>query len=259
MATLAFDIGIKNLAYCIYDPSSQTIHAIENVNLMAADEVEHILCAKDHKVPTTATYASVLGPTCKRHVPDSHPILTGTLQILKATAKEKGIVKGKMPKKENLLTLLKTAYSLPVIKAKKPKAAAQSLETLHDALRQMVLIRETIFNKSIKAVLLENQPAFKNPHMKSVQVLLFAVLRDWFLTMDHTPSYHLVHAKKKVQDAASGDAGYADRKRGSDERARILFENPAIKATEEIRAVWQTAKKKSDMSDALCMCVDFKA
>ena len=133
--------------------------------------------------------------------------------------------------------------------------AGQSLADIHDALRKMATDRWPVF-RSCTHILLENQPAFKNPHMKSVQVLLFAVLREMFLQQGTPASFHLIHAKKKVQDAAAGDEGYADRKRGSEDRVRTLFVNERF-VSEEMKRMWFDAKKKSDMADAVCMCVDF--
>ena len=280
---LAFDIGVKNLAYAvlsspgtensllssssgrrensIYDSSTNIINALENVNLMADEEPEKVFCSKDHKKPIVATYSSALGPTCKRHCPSTHPILLNgegkphkTHAQFKAVAKDKGIKTSVL--KDDLLGSLRLHYSLPLVKAKKPKVAGQSLADIHDALRKMATERWSIF-KNATHVLLENQPAFKNPHMKSVQVLLFAVLREKFLVESRTASFHLVHAKKKVQDATAGDEGYAERKRGSEARIHDLFtKNPSI-ASEAIKTMWLSAKKKSDMADAVCMCVDW--
>lgn len=92
--------------------------------------------------------------------------------------------------------------------------------------------------------------------MKSVQVLLFATLREQFLINRQTPEYHLVHAKKKVGDAKKGDEGYAERKNKSEERLKTLFDE-GIVMNDALYEDWKKAKKKSDMADALCMCVDF--
>jgi hypothetical protein len=249
---LAFDIGIKNLAYAVYDTSANQIIALENVNLIpsAAATTCH-LCTK----PINATYESALGPTCKRHIPKTHPILVAKdIKALKDAAKAKGLKHTGL--KAELVTTVQTAYSLPLAKVKEPKAAAQSLETLHDALRAFARSKWDLF-RTCDAVLLENQPAFKNPHMKSVQVLLFATLRELFLVAGQPVQFRLVHAKKKVEGAEAGDAGYAERKRGSEERVEALF--TTVHCTEGIRTMWQAAKKKSDMADAVCMCVDFAA
>jgi hypothetical protein len=250
---LAFDIGIKNLAYCVLetvDASHQKVQALENCSLL--EPVATVSCsACSHK----ATYQSSVGLTCKRHAAKTHPLWPVeqgiTLPALKAGLKEAGL-----PTKGTKATLLEVAFSRWTFPYKAPKqasAASQTLTDLHDALRAFVSQRWATFS-GCDAVLLENQPAFKNPHMKSVQVLLFAVLREAFLVAGQRPSFHLVHAKKKVADATAGDAGYKERKQGSEKRVHDAF---AANPTNPFYEAWCAAPKKSDMADAYCMCVDF--
>ena len=260
MTTLvAFDIGIKNLAFCVMrrDSSNQELLALENYNLLASETAAAILCSK---CKAKASYESVLGPTCKRHIPSTHPLLQEDgkvcekmplMPVLKAAAKALNL-KGKT--KDSLIEALKTRHSLPLVKVKAPNAAKQTLVALHDALRTMVTDRWTAFS-SCQEILLENQPALKNPHMKTVQVLLFAALRERFLQSNLNPNFHLIHAKKKVMTAEKGDAGYADRKLGSEQRFQELIDSGKLKGS--LTEAWLVAKKKSDMSDAVCMCMDF--
>jgi hypothetical protein len=242
MSVLAFDIGIKNLAFAIVDASANCL-ALENYDLMSDLKVATTTCTL---CKSNASYQCSLGSFCKRHVPKSHPIQEDlkTIPAIKAFLKSKDLKP--LSGKDKLLEQLKGVVAIPLIKPKIAKAAGQSLTSLHDFLRRFVAEKWDLF-KNCSVVLLENQPAFKNPHMKSVQVLLFAVLREWYLRsvpvalaqVALVPVFHLVHAKKKVV-AEAGDAGYAARKKGS-----ALYEH------------FQAAKKRSDMADALCMCVDF--
>jgi hypothetical protein len=258
MTTLvAFDIGIKNLAFCAIrrDSSNQELIALENYNLLASETAAAILCSK---CKSKASYESVLGPTCKRHIPSTHPLLQEDGQkmplmpVLKAAAKALNL-RGKT--KDSLIEALKTRHSLPLTKVKAPNAAKQTLVALHDAIRTLVTDRWTTFS-SCQEILLENQPALKNPHMKTVQVLLFAALRERFLGAGQNPNFHLIHAKKKVTTAEKGDAGYADRKLGSEQRFQELIDSGKLKGS--LTEAWLVAKKKSDMSDAVCMCMDFE-
>ena len=57
--------------------------------------------------------------------------------------------------------------------------------------------------------------------------------------------------------APKGDAGYAERKRGSEERLVSLFESEEITGPDFYEA-WKRAPKKADMADALCMCMDLE-
>ena len=248
---LAFDIGIKNLAFCVLDASHQKIQALENCSLL--EPVATVSCSTcSHK----ATYQSSVGLTCKRHISKIHPLWPeeqgDTLPVLKAALKAGGLpTKGT---KATLLEVAKTHWTFPYKAPKQASAASQTLTDLHDALRAFVRTKWATFS-GCDVVLLENQPAFKNPHMKSVQVLLFATLREAFLVAGQRPSFHLVHAKKKVADATAGDAGYKERKQGSEKRVHDAF---ATNPTDPWYGAWCTATKKSDMADAYCMCVDYR-
>jgi hypothetical protein len=253
---LAFDIGIKNLAFCILENQQQVI-ALENVNLLP--DVETISC-RHPPCKLQARFQADSIPYCKRHLPKSRPVLPELSKaklpankVLKDLVREKGCI-AKGVSNAAFVEALATKYAIPFEQPKQVNASRVSLETIHDALRHFVSQHAVLF-QGCTHVLLENQPAFKNPHMKSVQVLLFAVLREFFLSHQQTPSYQFVHAKKKVADAKKGDAGYAERKSKSEDRLRELFDSGTI-VSPALYQQWKSAKKKSDMADALCMCVD---
>ena len=255
---LAFDIGVKNLAFAVVS-EDRTVHALENVNLLAP--VEPIRCSV---APCShlAKYCTPVASYCKRHLPKTHTILaeldkkkTPPHRRLKELIKEHGLEAETRGTTINAyLSALRTRFALPVQQPAQGAVAKLSLEFIHDALRGAVNQRSELFQGATH-VLLENQPAFKNPHMKSVQVLLFATLREWFLQQGQRPSFHLVHAKKKIGDAPKGDAGYTERKQKSEDRVRELFESGGLKG-QAYYEHWKQAKKKSDMADALCMAAD---
>jgi hypothetical protein len=104
-----------------------------------------------------------------------------------------------------------------------PKVAAVAvkkvdLEKIHDGIRSVIIKNKEIF-ESASQILLENQPVYKNPVMKSVQMMLFASLRD---LLHPIPKVRLVHAGRKTEVTghvadtaeliAKGDKGYSDRK-----------------------------------------------
>jgi hypothetical protein len=294
---LAFDIGIKNLAYCILekvrcgsgpDASGAKIIAWENVNLLlegveggaaAAAKPVCATCGKGAKwaVVRTGDGADQQRLVCARHVPADRKVLAGAdgkpLKTLPAVGELKtmceaaglGKPASKPPKKEDWVGLLATRYALPVgavVKgaAKVTRAMGANVTALHDGILAMILDdRRYDTFMSCDAVLLENQPVLKNPTMKTVQILLFATLRDNFKAERDgerpLPPFHLVHAGKKVQGVESGDAGYTARKQGSEERAKAWLSKHAT------GSVWErsflTAGKKSDLADALCMCLDY--
>lgn len=256
---LAFDIGIKNLAFCILE--EKTVYRLENVNILGP--VEKTVCSghsiKGKKPCTSSATFSVNGSyVCTRHIPSEYTVIkkAPTLPELKELAKSAGISTVKKTKAD-ILVALSSTHAFPYKQPRQAKASTQSLAELHDALRTFIDRFWPDFQHATH-VLLENQPAFKNPHMKSVQVLLFASLRERFLQAGMCPSFHLVHAKKKVADAEAGDAGYAERKSKSEQRVTELFTSGTLSAVNsDTLGSWTTQKKKSDMADAVCMCCDF--
>jgi hypothetical protein len=253
---LAFDIGIKNLAFCILE--GNTVKALENCNIL--EPVEVITCSNP-ACKLRATYKVDTTVYCKRHIPKTHTVLKDLdgkklppNKTLKELVKTHGCI-SHGHNNADYLRALATKFAMRVEQPKQVNASKVSLEIVHDSLRRFVQEYWHVFTGST-AVLLENQPAFKNPHMKSVQVLLFATLREHFLAYEETPSYHFIHAKKKVGDAPKGDEGYAERKNKSEERLKTLFEQGTV-TNSTLYDAWKSNKKKSDMADALCMCVDF--
>lgn len=257
MSVLAFDIGIKNLAWCCL--KDKEIVGWDNYNLMSDS-------SNIAQIKTTCANCKSKGVydisgirVCSRHCPTTKPALRdlsgNILKKIPAVSVLRDIL-NKIPqlhkspaKKDAILEELKKYFSIPIIEAKVPKAPDVGLTTIHDSLQKLVKDQMELW-KTCKIILLENQPAFKNPTMKSVQMLLFATLRD---LIPSPPPLKLVHAGKKVQVGEKGDAGYKDRKSASEARAeKFLKENPQAKW----QTKWSQAAKKSDLADALCMCID---
>ena len=90
--------------------------------------------------------------------------------------------------------------------------------------------------------------------MKSVQILLFATLRDMY--QPSPPELKLIHAKKKVEGVEKGDKGYKERKAGSEHRAAQFLHGSGLVGGAPWLKIWNAAKKKSDLADALAMCLD---
>ena len=252
---LAFDIGIKNLAYCILENNTNVI-GLENCNIL--EPVQHVPC---FMCKVKASYKAGDNFFCKRHTPGTHTILKEldskklpAVKALKDLVKEHNC-EDLGSKKDQLIESLSKKFAMRFEQPKQENASKISLELIHDALRKFVQEKWTDFSNSTD-ILLENQPVYKNPHMKSIQVLLFATLREQFLKNGQSPKFQLVHAKKKVDDAPKGDDGYKERKQKSEDRLTELFESGKI-TNPILFKMWKESKKKSDMADALCMCIDY--
>lgn len=276
MKILAFDIGIRNLAWCVVEggasaataaPDSKQTRILgwQNYDLLAGAGNDapkaKVTCSKcSHK----ASYSSPASPepTCLRHCPASHPPLKDlsgvAIKTLPAVAGLKALVAAanltppKQAKKEQLRELLASRFSLPLEKVKLKKAVEHELATIHDSIRTFVTANLPLF-RQVDRILLENQPVLKNPTMKSVQILLFATLRD--LLQPAPPPLKLVHAGKKVVGKTTGDAGYKSRKDASEAAVEELLETGKGADSAQWLTYFRAQAKKSDLADAYLMCV----
>lgn len=264
---LAFDIGIRNLAWCCMskpnnsDPPRYIIQGWQNVDLLSSTEgiVSKIACTK---CSAKASHQSGTVYTCGRHCPADKPALRdisgGILKKIPSQAQLKLLFtqRGFLPiPKTRQATLEKLAehYSLPIEQKKKKKAVDTELSVLHDAIRSMVQQNSSLF-RTATAIHLENQPVLKNPTMKTVQILLYATLRD--LLGPTPPPVRLVHAGVKVKGKQTGDKGYKERKQGSEEKAAEVFKAGKIVDAPRWQSHLASHSKQNDLTDAFCMCVD---
>ena len=132
------------------------------------------------------------------------------------------------------------------------KIRNSDLANLHDALQKFVDSRLELF-RTAGTILLENQPAFKNPTMKSLQILLFATLRERLPGV----TVGFVHASKKTQGATAGDKGYSERKKASETRVDDWFQKEDVADRGKWKDFLAGQHKKSDLCDTLCMCLDY--
>ena len=260
---LAFDIGIKNLAWsCLeYKDKKFKILGWDNCNLLTEtsnlDPTVKVTC---HLCKVKASYTSNEKLYCVKHCPITpFTDLSGSRLTKIPGVKEcKAILFNKDPvkrltKRDEIVAELSKHFSLPIIKVKVTKAPDANLSVIHDAIRSLVLHNKELWS-STTLICLENQPAFKNPTMKSVQMILFATLRD--ILQPNPPKLVLVHAGKKVENVQVGDAGYKERKAGSEARIESFLKTDTLLESGKWKDLWLQAKKKSDLADALCMCID---
>jgi hypothetical protein len=262
---LAFDIGIKNLAWCCADvsPTGVTIRGWANENLVSGETAEEGVTAD--KCTSCAKKAGfVHGPSgkayCVRHCPPLTPALrdlSGTVlkkipavTTLKAIAERDGADKAALKTKKSVLEFLESRACFPKVKTIVKKV---DLCTIHDGMRAFITKNRELFG-GCADILLENQPAYKNPVMKSVQMMLFATLRD---LLPGPPSVRLVHAGRKTAGATGGDEGYTERKDMSEARVVAGFRAAKIVSRDNLDLAWfMSQKKRSDLADCLCMVMD---
>lgn len=261
---LAFDIGIRNLAWCLLrnDEAKPHILGWQNYDLLTGQGAEvktkKVACCRCSH-PATFQNPVDAGGTCLRHCPASHPPfkdISGNTPFrkipdMKTLRRCAPLIRS--GNKAAFVTELQKTFSLPIVVPKMRKALEVELTTIHDAIRTFVQANLVAFRQATH-ILLENQPVLKNPTMKSVQILLFATLRD--MLQPEPPVMRLVHAGKKIQGLESGDAGYKSRKDASEAKVAQTLEKDKVVDGATWLSRFKAHTKKSDLADAFCMCWD---
>lgn len=263
LTILSFDIGIKNLAWCLMrrntdiSGSQYQILGWENVNILGDSVVTKVTC---NKCSAKATHSNGDTLSCGRHCPAEKPALRDlsgnalkkipALKDLKLLFAQRGLSAPKS--KDDATKRLGAIFSLPVELKKVKRAVDTELSVLHDGIRKLVLEKKELFAQA-GAIHLENQPVLKNPTMKSVQMLLFATLRD---LLQPIPQLRLIHAGMKVKGVQAGDAGYKERKQGSEFAAKQLLGGSTVKDAATWKTFLEKHTKQNDLTDAFCMCIN---
>lgn len=265
----AFDLGIKNLSYCIADfDGSGGLIAIRrwtNMNLLAggADSQSQTRCG------TCSGPASWSGPGstlwCKRCVNKGRgggltpfELVKPTLAELRAWATERATILNIGAGEAKRMTkgaILAAAGTVRLMPYKPAKAAGVSLQAILAGM-EIALDTELHHLAAAGCIRIENQPAEFAPHMKSVQMMLFALL-DHRLRREHgwTGTIDFVHAGVKTRGAgiAPGKENKKDRKTAG---IALVAERLGTlgAAGAEYLAWWSAQAKQDDLADAFLMC-----
>jgi len=139
-------------------------------------------------------------------------------------------------------------------KAKKAKGVS-----LQDVLAGMetALTTELPVIAQASTVRIENQPSEFAPHMKSVQMMLFALVSHR-LRVEHgwTGNIEFANAsvKTKGTDAGTGKDAKRSRKLAAIEKVETILS--ACPGAADHLVWWKTQAKKDDLADAFLMCLD---
>jgi len=212
---LGFDMGIRNLAYCLVKHKADKTWMITHWNNI--DLLEGGISSQDSKKCSACT-----SPAAWIHTGDSSRWCKGcatgvrrkktatlrptlpclpcglTVKPLRELALAGDWPNAKKAKKEDLTAMAASRYLMPW---KPAKATDSSLMTI---LRAMDTWLDTVLPTFASATLirLENQPVMKGPTMKSVQMILFTLLSHR-LVREHawTGAIEFVHAGMKTRAA----------------------------------------------------------
>ncbi len=266
----AFDLGIKNLSYCVasFDGSGAlvTIRRWANLNLLAdgAEAQTQTRCGnpgpKGAVCGGPASWSDGVGGClyCKRCAKKSaKPVLdceNTTLKGLRDFAATLGIDAKKL-KKDAVLAAIGAHRLLPY---KAPKAKGVSLQAILAGM-EACLDKELVHLAAADRIRIENQPSEFAPHMKSVQMMLF-VLVDHRLRREHGWTGTIEFANASVKTRGIKEAGTGKEAKRSRKLAGITKVRDTLTATGVAVAAqlewWATQAKQDDLADAFLMCLD---
>lgn len=275
---LGFDMGIRNLAYCLVEhmPNKKwKIKAWDNVDLLeggasAQDAKKCVgcggpakwICVGDEKKWCQACATQTRVKKSAKEKP-ALPTISCDLSVsaLRAAAVSAGVADAKKLKKDALLAWAGGIYLMPWKPAKTMDTSLGVIRAAMDKWLDSVL--PTFASASL--IRLENQPVMKGPTMKSVQMILFTLLGHR-LEKEHgwKGSIEFVHAGVKTRGAAvatdlSGAAvddgkAYRDRKKTAETETFNYLTAAGTDASSWL-AFFTGRSKKSDLADAFLMAL----
>lgn len=257
MRVAAFDMGIRNLAYCICDVSGVGFSIVDwnNYDLIVGSDSQAASRCECGGPPSWVSKEEKL--VCKKCVKKNKlaclPCKTINMASLKDLAKSEcwsGFTA--KSKKDDYLAEARSRYCMPYVK---PKGASRGVDLtqVFTAINLFLDTRLDLFSGTT-VIRIENQPVFSNPTMKSVQIILFTLLLQR-LRKEHgwSGSVVFVHASKKTEEESSAvNAAGGDYKARKDvAESMVLKKLPHGKWYD----FFTGRTKRSDLADALLMCL----
>ena len=261
----AFDLGIKNLSYCVasFDASGAltAIHRWANLNLLAdgAESQSQTRCPCGGPASWADVGVRLYCKKCAKKAAKPVLELTGKPKLAdwRVWASGAGGLEESAAKKMTKTAIEAHAATRRLLPYKAPKAKGVSLQQLLVGMEKC-LDTELVHLALADRIRLENQPSEFAPHMKSIQIMLFTLIdhrlraeKGWAGTME------FVNASVKTRGAGveAGKENKRSRKLAGIARVtKALADAGAVSATHLIW--WQGQAKQDDLADAFLMCLD---
>jgi hypothetical protein len=210
MKILSFDVGIKNLAYCLLDTENLTIDDWNIINISVDPTCDHVNKGKCCDKTATKMTKDTGFKLCTSHC------------------------KIKMYKDKKL-------RNVPKLDNRMLSLGNQIVKKLDE--------KKNFMNMDV--VCIENQPALKNPTMKSVQMIIYS----YFLMNGKAKDIQMINArnKLKVYTGPKVDCDITDKYKQNKFLAikycdYMIRENSHI--DKKYHELYDDSKKKDDLSDA---------
>ena len=220
---ISFDVGIKNMAYCILKKNNEQITILDwNIIDMFSDEnvtfcssyLKNKACNQKAKFHSNDKYICHK-KTCEKYMKNLYP-------------------DSKFKKLKQI-----TVKDTPLI-------------TIAEKLINRLLEKPELLN--VEEVIIENQPVLKNPTMKSIQMILYTYfLQNGYISKESTVNnIHLFSARRKLKyyDGPTVDVSHIKNKYSQRKALSIEYTKYLIKDQTKWLDFFLNHKKKDDLADA---------
>lgn len=253
MKLLSFDVGIKNLAYCLIEYKNNTVNIIDwnIINLCKNNENKCNYCLKPAKFFKKDLYCCTTHARKEKFRINTSDLKINKLNInkLREKAEEFDISYNTPILKENLLNLINEYIEKNFFEnIKEDKAEDFNLITLGISLKNSL---DSLFYQfeNINYILIENQISPIANRMKTIQ----GMIAQYFI-MKNLKQIEFVSAQNKLKYfTEQKKTTYCERKKISIETCKDLL----LKYNQENLAFFINHKKKDDLADCFLQAFYF--
>lgn len=259
MRLLSFDVGIKNLAYCLFEINSTTDYTVVDWDILnLCNETKHICCGQNKKGQActfAAKYFKHDNFYCKVHAKNT------TYKLPTTTMKCKNLKKCKLPELIQITTDYDISYNKPTkmnllgditnyIKINMLECVSEAKTNDFNLVQlgqNMEKEFSNKFNQFIDIVIIENQISPIANRMKTIQ----GMITQSFI-IKNTPTIEYISASNKLKGHIAGKTTYNERKKIGIDVTQQMLTNTAFKPWQ---ALFNNHKKKDDMADSFLQAI----
>ena len=257
MNILSIDVGIKNLALCLFNVENKESYKLIHWDVINLCKEVSIKC----KCGKNANYKFNDIFSCKKHTKDHNiVIIPKELELsrlkkykivdLRKKLEENNITFEKKQSKILLLDYLQEYFENKYFMPFSNKIRTNDLSLIEIGINMKELLDDLYTNVKIDTVIIENQISTIASRMKTLQ----GMIAQYFI-MKNVYDIHFISASNKLKDYVSTKTTYSERKtKGIEICEELLINNDNLSDNLEM---FHSHKKKDDLADCFLQGIWF--
>jgi hypothetical protein len=251
MKVISIDVGIKNLALCLFNINIDNNYSIDNWNVLNLCREQRIQCSICNK---TAKYKYKLFYCCKRHIKDSGTnLIPEELELNKLKKKKIKEIRDILSSyniefdtkisKVILLDKIENNFNDTYVMPFNNTIKTTDMSLIEIGINLKIELDLLLKDVKIDAIIIENQISPIANRMKTLQ----GMIAQYFIMNDMT-NICFISASNKLKDfVVDKNTTYSERKKkGIEICEEILLNNTNLN---EYVKVFEDSKKKDDLAD----------